>query len=382
MGADMIIVPRNTQVNITSSLLTVQPTEEVMPGSIGKELERIPGVARVAPQKMVSVSVEGQRFKVIAFDPETDFTVLNWLGRPATKAFAAGDLLAGSSVSGQPGETLSVCSEPLRVYGRLGRTGVGPFDEAYFVTFETLARLAGKDLHPATESSLSRASMKDPSGMDHSMHDSSMRDAALPSPSGSESCLAGYIRDKVTAYLLQLSPTARPEQVRFAISEFSDLKVIEGNNIMISSRQGLHTLFVGIASFTGLLLIALLILVALLFSAIVQERYREVGILRALGGKPGQVMSMILAEAAMMTALGGFGGILFGVTLLFIFARSLVFYFDSLGVPFRWPPVGFFVGTAIGLVAFSAGLGLFGALIPAWHVRRAEPFVLIRSGER
>src|SRR5262249_38709957 len=63
MGADMIIVPRNTQVNITSSLLTVQPTEEVMPGSIGKELEQIPGVARVAAQKMVSVSVEGQRFK-------------------------------------------------------------------------------------------------------------------------------------------------------------------------------------------------------------------------------------------------------------------------------------------------------------------------------
>src|SRR5215831_2157184 len=162
MGADMIIVPRNTRVNITSSLLTVQPTEEVMPGSIEKELERIPGVARVAPQRMVSVSVEGQRFKVIAFDPETDFTVLNWLGRPATKAFAAGDLLAGSSVSGQPGETLSVCSEPLRIYGRLGKTGVGPFDEAYFVTFETLGRLAGKDLHPATESSLSRASMKDP----------------------------------------------------------------------------------------------------------------------------------------------------------------------------------------------------------------------------
>ena len=49
------------------------------------------------------------------------------------------------------------------------------------------------------------------------------------------------------------------------------MKVVEGNRILVSSRQGLHTLFLGILAFTALLLVALLILVALLFSAIVQE---------------------------------------------------------------------------------------------------------------
>ena len=58
--------------------------------------------------------------------------------------------------------------------------------------------------------------------------------------------------------------------------------------------------------------IALLILVSLLFSAIVQERYREVGLLRAMGAQPNQVMTIILAEAAVITALGGLAGLGFG----------------------------------------------------------------------
>jgi putative ABC transport system permease protein len=114
----------------------------------------------------------------------------------------------------------------------------------------------------------------------------------------------------------------------------------------------------------------------------VQERYREVGLLRAMGAKPGQVMSMILAEAAMVTGLGGLGGLAFGVTLLFTFAQSLVYYFDSLGVPFTWPPARFLLFSGLLLLLFSCSLGLVGALLPAWKVRLEEPFQLIHSGGR
>ena len=107
---------------------------------------------------------------------------------------------------------------------------------------------------------------------------------------------------------------AEIEEVKFALAQLSDVKIVEGNNILTSSRQALNSLPIGIALFTALQITALLILVSLLFSAIVQERYREVGLL-----------------------------------------------------------------AAIVAVTVSALLGVIGAFVPAWRVRRMAPHTLIQS---
>ncbi len=131
-----------------------------------------------------------------------------------------------------------------------------------------------------------------------------------------------------------------------------------------------------------LLLLGLLILISLLFSAIVQERYRELGLLRALGARPGQITRVILTEAAAITAitaLGGLFGLGFGISLVLIFARTFGFYFESIGVPFAWPPIWITALAASFAVAFSAILGVAGAFVPAWRARRLEPYVLIKA---
>src|SRR5215470_19658146 len=176
MGADMIVVPRNTLINITASLLTVQPTEESMDASMAGRLASIPGVARVAPQRLVSAMVEGQELRLIAFNPETDFTVTNW--QPGHRGpLAETDLLAGGSLAGQSGETLSVCGKPMRVQGRLAKTGVGPFDESYFVTFKALDRLAGIRFQPP---------------MPKGKHEHAAHLAAAAQSGGRLECLPGY----------------------------------------------------------------------------------------------------------------------------------------------------------------------------------------------
>jgi putative ABC transport system permease protein len=152
--------------------------------------------------------------------------------------------------------------------------------------------------------------------------------------------------------------------------------------VITSSRQALSTLLIGIAAFTAFQLIALLILVSLLFSAIVQERYREVGLLRAMGAKPNQVMTIILTEAAIITGLGGLAGLGFGAAMLLMFARSLGFYFGLLGVPFAWPPLAVLQISAVLAISFSAILGLVGAFLPAWRARRMAPYALIQAEGR
>ncbi len=139
---------------------------------------------------------------------------------------------------------------------------------------------------------------------------------------------------------------------------------------------------IGVAAFTAFQLVAVLILVSLLYSAIVQERYREIGLLRAMGAKPDQVMTIILTEAAIITGLGGIAGLGFGAAVLLALARSLGFYFDLLGVPFLWPPLAVLQVGAIVAIAFSAILGLAGAFLPAWRVRGMAPYDLILAQGR
>src|SRR5215469_11416194 len=48
MGADLAVVPRGTLVNITASLLTVQPTDETLAVDLSTSLRAIAGVSQVS----------------------------------------------------------------------------------------------------------------------------------------------------------------------------------------------------------------------------------------------------------------------------------------------------------------------------------------------
>ena len=365
MGADLLVVPRATLVNITASLLTVQPTDETLAAGLAQRISAIPGVARVAPQRIVPTLVEGNNATLIAFDPGRDFSVLSWI-----EAGQEGPgLIAGGALPIRLGEIVSVCGMPMPISGRLGKTGVGPFDESYFLSFDALAEIVSfcrrSDARPK---SAAPAKVDDPPAVARMSH------AAV--------CSGDLQLDHVSAFLLQLSPAAKMEDVKFALAGLADVKIVQGNGVLTSSRQALSTLLIGMAVFTALELAALLILLALLFSAIVQERYREVGLLRAMGAKPNQIMTIILAEAAVITGLGGLAGLAFGAAVLLTFARSLGFYFALLGVPFSWPPAAVLEAGAFLAIVFSVALGLLGAFLPAWRVRRMEPYALIQADAR
>src|SRR4051812_19585468 len=180
MGADLVVVPRGALVNLTASLLTVQPTDETLDAAIVPRLAGIEGVARAAPQRLVRVIIEGRGFNLIAFDPAVDFTVQTWARDQRAGSIGVTELLAGGRVPGKTGETLSVCRRPMEIHGRLATTGVGPVDESYFVTF------AGLDFLAALCN----------------------QDAELRQADHAAMCLPDYVGARVTAVLLQLSPSA------------------------------------------------------------------------------------------------------------------------------------------------------------------------------
>jgi putative ABC transport system permease protein len=375
MGADLVVVPRETLVNITSSLLTVQPTDASLDADMAKSLAAIPGVARVAPQRIVVSMIDGHAVNLIAFDPASDFSIQPWLGGHQPGPPSTDSVITGGRVAVRVGEALQICGKSLVVHGRLGQTGVGPFDQSYFLSFDALAGI----------NALNRASEAQ-SGGTAAAPANAVNGVAAPhaveTDAEADACKADVPLNRVSAFLLQLSPGAKVEDVKFSIAQLPGIRIVEGNAVLTSSRQALGPLFLGIVVFAVFQVVALMIVVSLLFSAIVQERYREVGLLRAMGARPNQIMAIILAESAIVTGLGGVAGLAFGTALLLIFARSLGFYFGLLGIPFSWPPLLVLQESAVVAVVFSAVLGLIGAFLPAWRVRGLDPYALIQTQER
>lgn len=345
MGADLIVVPENTLVNITSALLTVQPTDDVLSASTLKEVQRLDGVAQATPQTVYRIPIMAGmpncKANLIAYDPATDFTITPWLADHLDRAQQAGDLLCGGCRTESIGEEIQVCNVPAPIYGKLGRSGVGPLDDSFFVTYQTLANITSKS------------------------------DPHLNS---------GLLKQGSSAILVRLKFGSTPEQVRFAIARLPGLKVITGTKVVTVTRQSTTALLGGLVGFTVVMLAGSMILVSLLFSAIIEERRREIGLLTAIGCHRSKIVSILVCEAAFATGAGGLVGIAIGSGLLLVFQHSLVYYLETLHISFAWPSAEAIAITALICASLSALVGLIGAAGPAWRASGEEPYSLIQEG--
>jgi putative ABC transport system permease protein len=98
----------------------------------------------------------------------------------------------------------------------------------------------------------------------------------------------------------------------------------------------------------------------------VRERTREIGIRKAMGARRRDILLQFLVEAAILTAIGGAVGVVFG-TLLAILVSQLV------GFPISIPPWSYAVG-----VGFSSLIGIFFGLFPANKAARLDPIAALR----
>ena len=346
MGADLIVVPAEAMVNITSALLTVQPTDATFDDRVLEAIVHLDGVAQAAPQTIYHVPImagmPGHQVNLIVFDPKRDLTVMPWICQRIPRALQVGDLLSGFRRPESVGVEIEPCNIPEIVYGKLGRSGVGPFDESLFTTYETVASMAEK------------------------LRSSSTR-------------ISFFGNKRFSAVLVRLAFGATPEQVRFAIARLPGVKVITAPTIVTSTRQTITALLNGIAALTLFLLVGSLILVSLLFSAIITERRREIGLLRAIGSRRSDIVKMLITEALLTTGIGGLCGILFGGALLLAFQRSLVYYFETLHVDFVWSSCPEIISAGFVCAITAALFGLVGVAVPAMKVSGAEPYLLIQG---
>ena len=105
----------------------------------------------------------------------------------------------------------------------------------------------------------------------------------------------------------------------------------------------------------------------------VKERTTEIGIRRAIGARPRDILQQILSESMVLTTVAGMAGISFGVFVLNVLEKAA----NPPGVVETHYQVGF--GMAIGTCLLVVALGMLAGLAPAYRAMAIKPIEAIRD---
>lgn len=122
---------------------------------------------------------------------------------------------------------------------------------------------------------------------------------------------------------------------------------------------GICTIIAGVVGVSNIMLI------------IVKERTREIGIRKALGAQPLSIVGMILHESIFVTAIAGFIGLIFSLTLLEFIGPAIETQF------IYNPTVNFTV--ALNTVFILVFAGALAGFFPAWRAARIKPIIALRD---
>ena len=128
---------------------------------------------------------------------------------------------------------------------------------------------------------------------------------------------------------------------------------------------GMGTLLAGIIGVSNIMMVT------------VKERTREIGVRRALGAKPWNIISQIMSESLLLTALAGLLGLSAGVFLLDLVDKIMSAQPASNGSMMEHPEVSIQIAVAATVILLFSGL--LAGLIPAWRAMQIKAIDAIRE---
>jgi putative ABC transport system permease protein len=345
LGADIIVVPQGTESKVESALLMGIPTTVWMSRDKGAQISAVPGVTAVSPQLYLSSLSNASCCSVpdmlmVAYDPESDFTLRPWLQKNLPEGLKLGEGIGGTYVFTPDGEQdIKLYGYFITLKGNLEPTGTN-LDRTMFFTFDTA---------------------RDMARISHTMAEKPLE----------------YFPDSISAVLVKVAPGSNAHDVAIQIvKDVPGVTPIESPNLFLAFRKQITGLLGAMLAILAITTVLSLVLVGLVFSMAANERRREMGVLRALGGTRNFVFRILLSEAALLALAGAIPGLLLAAFSVYLF-RSLII--RSIGVPFLYPsPLPLLALIAVGVILALVGVTL-AASLPAYRISRMDAAVAMRE---
>ena len=148
--------------------------------------------------------------------------------------------------------------------------------------------------------------------------------------------------------------------------EDDDFEVVSNESAVGQFRSLTSAIRLGAAAISSIALIAAGIGIMNIMLVSVTERTREIGIRRAIGARKRSVMIQFVAEAVLLSEVGGVLGVIVGI----LFGNLLCFLVSAPPViPLDWAGIGLGICSAVGIV--------FGTY-PAWKAANLDPIDSLR----
>lgn len=170
-------------------------------------------------------------------------------------------------------------------------------------------------------------------------------------------------KDDLKQYLQQTHTVAPDDtgaiEVWSAMEEAKRYYGLTNNIKLFFWFVGVCTIIAGVVGVSNIMMI------------VVKERTREIGIRKALGAKPWSIIGMILHEAIFVTAISGFGGLIFSMALLELVGPHIeVDYIMN-------PSVNFNVAFSTVIVLIVAGT--LAGFVPAYRAAKVKVIESLRD---
>jgi len=341
LGADLLIVPTGSRGVAEDVLLENKVKTFYMDKGIIEKVKVIDGIEKVTDQTYLA-TITGAccdipESVVVAFNQDTDFVIGPWLSKSLNRRLQKGEAIVGSESAFNINIGLTEVDTVLfgnmfKMIGILEKTGTG-LDTAIFIDEENIADILknGKaDLKPG-QTSVIFAKVK--KGTDPYM-------------------VAGRIEDSI----IEVDVMARKDIGKNLITALKDINRIFSVTVLLVS-------------------ILSAFLAWSVFSAIANERSREVGIMRAIGAKETHIVKLFLLEVFVVGSIGSILGILSGTTVSLLLGKSFTMLKSlstGLSIPER-------IYIALISFVFGSGICILGALSPIRRVKKMEPLVVIKG---
>lgn len=330
-GANIVVTPKARAVDLaygTVAIGAVTVDARELTTEDAARVRTIPNkrnISAVAPKLIGTASVDGNAVLLIGVNFRQERGIKSWWHIHGSLPTTGNEALVGAEAARTlgkgNGDVLEVGGRQLRITGTIAPTGALD-DQAVLADLEWVQR-----------------SLEKPNAV------SVIEVSAL-----CRGCPIEDIVEQIAAVL----PHARVAPIRQAVA---------ARERAVSQ----FTRFAYAVSAIVLLVGALVVLTTMM--AAVSERVREIGVLRAIGFRQRQVALVLIMESLVVTAAGGLGGWLAGITTARYAGPALGQLSDPVAIDVWLAPV------AVGLAVV---IGLAGTLYPAMRAARLEPSESLR----
>ena len=349
LGADAILIPKYASAKGDDLLFTAIPENIYMPIEVVEQAKEPEGVAAMSPQFYCQTLAlgccdPGEEARIISYEPNSDFILKPYLPDEHKNGITQDELIVGQNFADDDlvGYNYMILGKKFKVVSMLDATGTG-MDSTIFMDWRT-----AQDMCLESEVLRQDWTAKDP-------------------------------HDYISVIMIKLADGTDPEafvkQVEDSGMEAKCL--LTGETISSLQSQLEVTMQVMFALWAASLLIAVLSLVGR-FNALAKERKKEIGLLRAIGLKKGQVFSLIIGETCTMALMGG----VLGSAIALLCMNPVI---ELLKDAFKLSPSVW--TTSLALLCAGSGvllaglLGFASAVSPAWKSASMDPQAAITQGE-